>query len=197
MGRARLKRSEVVEKATALFWRHGYRGTSMQMLTEATGLKPGSLYLAFGSKEGLFVEVLDAYAEASRARALATITSAPTVGEGLCEVLAAIVTASAASDYCSCLLIKTQLELGDERGPPFERARAQLAANEAQYRELLEREGPPDVARRRAASFMLHVFGTRVFGYGDHRRDDLWTALEAGLPWLPWGEGTRRSSHSF
>ncbi len=47
----------------SLFWRHGYEGVSLAMLTEAIGIAPPSLYAAFGSKAGLYGEALDRYAE--------------------------------------------------------------------------------------------------------------------------------------
>ena len=54
-------RDTVVAQAMAVFWRQGYGKTSVGDLVEATGLKPGSLYAAFGSKKGVFLEVLDVY----------------------------------------------------------------------------------------------------------------------------------------
>lgn len=45
-----------------LFWSRGYEGTSVNDLTEATGLAKPSLYAAFGDKESLYGKVLDRYA---------------------------------------------------------------------------------------------------------------------------------------
>lgn len=50
-----------VGAALEVFRRKGYEGTSMRDLTEATGLGSGSLYAAFGSKEGIYLAVLDLY----------------------------------------------------------------------------------------------------------------------------------------
>ena len=54
-------RTAVVEQAMAVFWERGYGQTSVIDLVTATGLKPGSLYGAFGSKKGVFIEVIDRY----------------------------------------------------------------------------------------------------------------------------------------
>lgn len=54
-------------EATALrqirdaFWREGYRATSIDDLTAATGLKRGSLYAAFGDKQAMFLQAYDQY----------------------------------------------------------------------------------------------------------------------------------------
>lgn len=54
---------DVLEAATLVFWRYGYEGATLSELTEAMGIKPPSLYKAFGSKEGLFFEVVKHYNE--------------------------------------------------------------------------------------------------------------------------------------
>ncbi len=43
------------------FWRHGYKGTSIELLVEATGLHRSSLYGAFGRKEDLYRRALHRY----------------------------------------------------------------------------------------------------------------------------------------
>ena len=64
MGRARgFDEGAVLEQALACFWRHGYEACGVRELTDATGLKPQSLYNAFGSKRGLFLAALRRYRE--------------------------------------------------------------------------------------------------------------------------------------
>lgn len=46
-----------------VFWSHGYEATSAQQLVERTGLGRGSIYNAFGSKQGLYHEALKRYQE--------------------------------------------------------------------------------------------------------------------------------------
>lgn len=59
---------EVLDKVLQVFWTHGYRGTSLEDLTQATGLRKGSLRNAFGNKEDLFLLALERYAERFDAR---------------------------------------------------------------------------------------------------------------------------------
>ena len=62
MSRNRLvSENEALSRAMDLFWAKGYGGTSLKDLEVVTGLLPGSLYRSFGSKEGLFLKVLDYY----------------------------------------------------------------------------------------------------------------------------------------
>ena len=53
------RRSEVVDAAARVFAGRGYHATSMQDLTEATGLAAGGLYHYIGSKEQLLVAICD------------------------------------------------------------------------------------------------------------------------------------------
>ncbi len=64
----------VAEQAMQVFWRSGYASASMADLYAATGLKPGSVYAAFGDKEGLFQRAFQAYAAHFRATLPAGLT---------------------------------------------------------------------------------------------------------------------------
>ncbi len=54
-------RNEVLQKATEVFHKKGYNGTSMQDLVDATALNRSSIYNSFGSKLNMFLEVLSYY----------------------------------------------------------------------------------------------------------------------------------------
>ena len=54
---------EVLDRVMRTFWTHGYRGTSLEDLSRATGLRKGSLHNAFGNKEDLFLLALERYAK--------------------------------------------------------------------------------------------------------------------------------------
>jgi TetR/AcrR family transcriptional regulator, copper-responsive repressor len=54
-------------RAAATFWKAGYAGTSLDDLSEATGMNRPSLYAAFGDKRDLYLKTLEYYTEESRA----------------------------------------------------------------------------------------------------------------------------------
>lgn len=54
-------RENALHTALQLFWKQGYEGTSIADLVNAMGIAPPSLYTAFGSKEQLYLEVVDLY----------------------------------------------------------------------------------------------------------------------------------------
>lgn len=71
---------DVLDKAVEVFWAKGYEATSVQDLVDATGLHRGSIYAAFGSKQQLFIHVLDRYADVV-VRKLLDILEADTSGK--------------------------------------------------------------------------------------------------------------------
>jgi AcrR family transcriptional regulator len=54
-------KEKALASAMRIFWEKGFEQTSLADLTTAMKIAPPSLYAAFGSKEGLFLEALDLY----------------------------------------------------------------------------------------------------------------------------------------
>ncbi|HYE49528.1 MAG TPA: TetR/AcrR family transcriptional regulator [Azospirillaceae bacterium] len=50
-----------VDAALAVFWRKGFRATSIEDIQAATGMGPASLYGAFGDKGRLYLQCVDRY----------------------------------------------------------------------------------------------------------------------------------------
>jgi TetR/AcrR family transcriptional repressor of nem operon len=186
MARAQYDRDTVLDRAIALFWQHGYSASSMQQVVKATGLQPGSIYLAFGNKEGLFREALERYSRKSLARIRETLDESPSIGEGICRILEENIEASQKQNYCSCFLVKTQLELAAENNNLHKLAAQKLQEVEALFQHYLEKDSDAELSRQRATSIMLHIFGMRVYGYQPDSADRIRQGLRAGLPWLPW-----------
>src|SRR6478672_10618082 len=63
-------RRKIVEAAAPIFNQHGYEGSSLKDLMEATGLKKGGIYRHFTSKEELAAEAFDYTLEAASASRL-------------------------------------------------------------------------------------------------------------------------------
>ena len=51
-------RDRIMDEAATLFLQHGYEGTSLRQLADVVGIKAGSLYYHFASKDELLTEIL-------------------------------------------------------------------------------------------------------------------------------------------
>jgi len=72
--------------ATRSFWRRGFSGTSLDDLSEATGMNRPSLYGAFGDKRELYLAALDRYVAVSRAGMDAALAEDVPLERGLLRV---------------------------------------------------------------------------------------------------------------
>ncbi len=115
VGRPRsFDRDAALDVAVELFWRHGFEGTSVAMLTEAMGVSPPSLYAAFGDKQRLFEEAAARYDGVTRA-ALDEAVAAPTAREAVARVLADSARAHADGRTPPGCLMLTEPRLAAER----------------------------------------------------------------------------------
>ena len=186
MTKAKFDRHEVIETSVPLFWRYGFHGTSMQQIFAATGLQPGSVYLAFGNKTELYKEALQHYAAVSLQKNQDVLDSAPTPEHGICNILIQMAEDAALDDFSSCFLVKSQLELLNEQRDLHDLAINLLHRVETLFATHLEPQHGRELAACRATSIMLHIFGMRVYGYHHTSKHALFEGLRQGLPWLPW-----------
>ncbi|MEM8848464.1 MAG: helix-turn-helix domain-containing protein [Pseudomonadota bacterium] len=134
----------MLDSAMRTFWRHGYEATSIQDLTDATGLGRGSLYGAFQDKETLFIAALDQYLERSR-ESWSEALAHPDIREamrGCLDVLINVLINDRAEAGCFLLLASMS---GEERAGKVRRRVLRAFADEerALYDRLrqAEREG--------------------------------------------------------
>lgn len=188
-----------LDAALALFWRHGYEGTSLAALTEAIGVTPTSLYAAFGNKEALFRRVVDRYIQGPANylhRAIAQPT-ARAVFESALAGATDMVTRPGAAD--GCLLVHGALAAH----PGGQGVRADLArrraAAEAEVRRRFEQavaegELASDAEAARLASFLMTViWGLSVQAAGGAGRAELESAVQTALSCWPGPERKARA----
>jgi len=188
MPRQQFDKKTALKNSVSIFWRQGFHGTSMQDILKATNLKAGSIYHAFNSKEGLFKECLQFYAKVGLTRTSQTLNDASSVGAGICQILKKMIKESANEDYCSCFLIKSQLEITENQTELDECITTYIERIEQHYLKYLAREYDQQTSKNYATSLMLHIFGIRVYGYQKRNPETLLASVKLGLDWLPWEE---------
>ncbi|WP_373634815.1 TetR/AcrR family transcriptional regulator [Yoonia sp. SS1-5] len=72
-------RDEALLKAIGVFWKQGYEGASMKLLTDGMGINSPSLYAAFGDKHALYLEAIDRYAQNDACAPLVALETEPDI----------------------------------------------------------------------------------------------------------------------
>ena len=164
-------RQDVLRQSMVHFWQQGYHQTSMRDLTRATGLKPGSLYAAFGDKRNLFLEAMTQYARdlVGQVTYLLRPDASPLARiRRFFDHLVVEITAD--PDEKGCLLVNTLLEFHGSDPEVADHARQALDTVEqaftATLQEAIERgEIRPDQDPARLARLLMTgIYGLRVYG---------------------------------
>lgn len=126
-----------VQQAMDLFWERGFEATSVRHLTERLGVGQGSLYAAFGSKEGLYRAALERYRDDMAATALAELGAGGDVRVVLRAMLLERVRIAAGGGGRGCLFVNAAAERlpGDAATGRF--VRDAMAASTAALTDLL------------------------------------------------------------
>lgn len=105
----------VVEKAMQTFWANGFESTSLRMLEKDMGINQFSIYSSFGSKKGLFVEVLKKYKSCVQATFLKKVLNSKGHLDDLYSFFKAYGHGiqSGQNPY-GCLMINTGMEVGEK-----------------------------------------------------------------------------------
>jgi AcrR family transcriptional regulator len=147
---------DVLDRALATFWEHGYEGTSIDDLVAATGLGRASLYGAFGDKEQIFARALERYC-AHAGDALATGADEPSARAALVLLLRTLVVKSSPkSGPRGCFLLSTTVggdapaaarEAYAEYASRLDRVLTALVRRGQQSGELTRAADAPSIAR--------------------------------------------------
>lgn len=181
MGRlAKFDRQDALERAVRLFWQRGYYGTSMKQIEQALDMRPGSLYAAFGNKDGLFSEALGLYAERGGRELAAHLERYDSTLTGLQDYLRNLAAAFAPGTEMpsrACMIVKTLLELSHEQKELGNQVNALLAQIEQTLARLLEDAAercelkPGTDCQRLARLIQAQIIGLRSYAQRETSSD--------------------------
>jgi TetR/AcrR family transcriptional repressor of nem operon len=164
-------REEVLSKAMSVFWEEGYCQTSMAKLVEVTDLKPGSIYAAFKSKEGLFSSSLELYGQRSLEQLKRCLDQGVTPLQGVrlfIQKIAEEITNDGKKR--GCFLVNTALEMSPHNEFIRQQVNQQLAAIESIMIDALQSAQDSGELSKRytpavlAKHIMVNIWGLRVLG---------------------------------
>lgn len=177
--------------AMEVFWCKGYDGTSIADVEGATGVMRGSLYAAFGSKDGLYHAVLDRYRQQLAAPMLAALQDGAEVRALVRDLMVGLTEQAVADEHRrGCLMVNAATERLAHDPAVARRVRDTVQAMEdalavalgaAQDRGAIRRDRS---ARALARFLVLTVQGLRIMGVIDPDRAALLDAVEVALTCL-------------
>ncbi|WP_225772989.1 TetR/AcrR family transcriptional regulator [Inquilinus sp. Marseille-Q2685] len=129
----------VLWAAMDAFRREGFGGVSIKALEAATGLTSGSIYNAYGDKDGLYRAAFNHYIDAVIRRRLETYAGEAAGLDGL-EQLFLSMLCSPEADSHGCLLTNAAVEFGARPSVATDGVRDGFALLEQGMRRVLERE---------------------------------------------------------
>jgi len=97
-------RHDVLEKAVGLFWRKGYKASSVTDIVHATGLNTASMYKEFGDKDGMFEEALEHYRRHILGPRVQMLIDEPNI-KGVEAFLESVVNGATSAGYKGCLMM--------------------------------------------------------------------------------------------
>lgn len=184
-------RDAALTAAMEVFWRKGYSATSMTDLCAAMGINAPSLYAAFGSKEALYAEAINRYAEVATPLIWGQLETTPTAYAAVESVLmgsAANLPGGGTPAGCMVTLSSVGQEGEARLGALVAETRAQgehlVAARLA--RAVDEGELPASIDTRRIARFFACVQqGMSIQARDGASREDLEAVARAALAAWP------------
>ncbi len=137
--RVKFERENVVRVASQLFWQKGFHATSTRDLQEAVNMRPGSIYSAFGSKEGLYCESLKDYTVQMKTQIEGFLSSVDTVLGGLrAFVENVVIKTKDCRPSAICMLVKANSEFAEKDSKLYELSLDLMAQFEAYLTQIFE-----------------------------------------------------------
>lgn len=201
-GRPRSFDPEVaLQRATEVFWRHGFQGASLAELTAATGLSKPSLYAAFGDKESLYLQCLQRYIDGNVALQTQLLEDEPDARRAVHGFMRALVQLQTDPALPGgCFVVNGTADCGGPTTPIAVEAALRGASGGTEQRLLrrlqrAEREGqlPSGLAAKQLATLLSSVLtGMAVMAKSGQPREKLEQVVDAAM--AVWPEAKRMTA---
>ncbi|NOU49552.1 TetR/AcrR family transcriptional regulator [Pseudoalteromonas sp. JBTF-M23] len=170
MRSAEFDKEYVLRQAMRTFMQYGYSKTSMQKLTEATGLHPGSIYCAFKNKKGLLLASVEQYQQDKNEQFEQLFAQHKSVRSALEIFLQDIVQPCASNEATKvCLLTRTLSEVDGQDDEVTQVLSNNLCAFEQALQSVLSKAqhcgeiSATPSAKERAQFLVMGIYGLRTY----------------------------------
>ncbi|MEM1232690.1 MAG: TetR/AcrR family transcriptional regulator [Pseudomonadota bacterium] len=170
--------TEAVRGATDIFWRQGFKATSLPELLKSMNMTRGSFYLAFGTKQNVYSMSLDDYDSRILDAVVAQMENCD--ADGVWDCLAGLFRESH-GDRRGCFICNAMVELGPDDPEVAAKANAMAGRLRGAIEGVLTRhqQVPDAAAARDCADLILHIyFGHQAVGRAGEPKPDWEPALK-------------------
>ena len=159
---------DATDRAMQVFWRQGYDEAGLSELLDAMGIVRGSFYKAFGSKQALFLRVLERYDAQTVSSGVALLEDETIPGrDRIALFFESGLAAARAGDRRGCLLCNTASGPVLEDEAVREAVRAQMDRLATGFEAALAAAGVDEAIRRgEAQALLMRYVGLQVLGRG-------------------------------
>ena len=149
-----------LQSALEVFWRQGFEATSLDDLTCAMQLSRSSFYACFGSKQGVFMAAIQAYADKCFSNFNEISSAAPDPISAVRVILAAIADADADGRARGCFFVNSVTELVPHDAELAAYSQSHISRVAALVADLLVRAGfASPLAEERAGAVLALAMG--------------------------------------
>lgn len=184
-----------------VFWLRGFDNASLSELTNAMGLRPPSLYAAFGSKEALFKEAVELYVRTQGDGIWNEVPEAASAREGIARMLRATACAyTRGAEPRGCMIVLSAPQMQGASPEVSEELRRRRAENVAVLERRLDRavaegEIPPEADCRSVANYFATVqHGMSIQARDGASREELLAIADCAM--AGWDRLVRRTSEA-
>lgn len=169
---SKYNRQDIVDKATNLYWEKGFHATSMRNLQDVIDMRPGSIYAAFGSKEGLFKEALQNYTQHAMDNLAALKVSSGSPLKGLkLFVEVAIIDSQTNAPSSMCMLTKTISELTEKNSELLAETKDLLNEIEKNFlNTFIEAQMACEIDKNKDATLLARYLVVQIMGLRNYAR---------------------------
>ncbi|WP_298986282.1 TetR/AcrR family transcriptional regulator [uncultured Roseibium sp.] len=150
---------EAIDAFVDVFWTNGYRGTSVDDLQDAAGIKRGSFYAAFGCKDDVFERVLEKYWNEATEVGLKILDEDKPPKQAVANFIRHIGSFMSLNTPRGCLLLSSSSETADAHSGEQSFVCSKMTELENRLLRTLERDGDEtaSLCARDQANFVLAV----------------------------------------
>lgn len=154
---------DVLRKAVNLFWRQGYKATSMEDLIQVLGISRASLYDTFGDKHQLYLRALSEYDKDANEEVTTLLGAERPAPEAIRALLeAAVASSTGTARQWGCFMVNSLIELAPhDEDVALVVARQQRHLEEQLLKVLVRGQAEGTIARHyEPAALVAFIFNT-------------------------------------